>query len=661
MKLNFMNNELLGVKGNKDHPRNRGYLCPKGKAIVEMFNSPERLRHPLKKTENNQWQEISWEEAIKIIVDKLSIIKKHSGPQSVLIHVGQAGVDKQFTPYAELFANLFGTPNFSTAGSHCHLSRVIASSYTFACHPEPDFANSSCIILWGNNPASSKPTVLNMINQSRRKGGQLIVIDPRTTSLAAKADLHLRVRPGTDGALALGLINYILQKGLYHHDFVEKWTIGIERLKDLTREFTLEKAESITGVPGSNIEQAAQIYSNSTSACIADGNSLELQSNGFQTVRAISILQAITGNLDIKGGALFTQAFLSPLEMKNNALGMPAIGQNDYPLFFKYSGNAQANRYADAILSSVPYEIQAMIVMGSNPLLTWPNAGKLRQALEKLEFLIVMDHFMTETGRMADLVLPAGTFLSSYELWEDFDSEGRLIVGLAEPVIDEGECRSNWWFWKALAEEMGYAADYPWQNESEALDARLKQKGLSLEQLKKFPIGYVYGKWEERKYLKNGFATPSGKVEIFSNELEKFGHEPLPFYSPPVESRESSPEIAQKYPFILSSGARTREYMHSRFHNLHSLRKLCPEPLLEINPFIAADLGIEEGDMVRVESRRGKLLIKAQYNPDLDTEVILMPHGWDEANANLLTDNDDLDPISGFPASRAVLVRISKA
>ncbi len=254
VQLHFRDNKLLTVEGNKQHPGSQGYLCPKGKALAEMIHSPERIRFPLKKTEQQGWEKISWPEALQLITEKLAVLKDESGPQALAVHIGQAGVNKQFTSYAELFARLYGTPNFSTAGSHCHLSRAMASDYTLGCQPQPDFANSNCIVLWGTNPAISNPPSLDSIKTSLKNGGHLIAVDPRSTTLAEKAAIHLQLRPGSDDALAMAFIKVIIDAGLYDRAFVQTWTIGMEPLQELLSSYSLKELSRITDVAVDKIE-----------------------------------------------------------------------------------------------------------------------------------------------------------------------------------------------------------------------------------------------------------------------------------------------------------------------------------------------------------------------------------------------------------------------
>jgi len=300
-----------------------------------------------------------------------------------------------------------------------------------------------------------------------------------------------------------------------------------------------------------------------------------------------------------------------------------------------------------------------MIIAGSNPVLTWPNASKVREALSSLEFLVVVDQFKTGTARLADIILPAETFLSCYELWNSSNVNGEPRLGLAESVFEDGAA-GNWLFWNGLGRKMGYEDYFPWETEEEAVNFRLKPLNLTVDDLRQMPSGHIYGAWEEKKYERTGFKTPSGKVEIYSEELEQYGYDPLPSFEEPAESPGSSPALASDYPLLLTTGARTIGYMHSRFHNIPSTRRLFPEPVVEVHRDKAVELGLEEGETVVVESLRGSIELKVKLTEDVNPEVIFIPHGWDEANANSLTDNKVLDPVTGFPGDRSLLARIIK-
>ena len=661
MKLKVENNVIVKTEGLKEHPVSQGYLCPKGRYIGDIEHSPDRLTRPLKKDAQGYWQEISWSNTLDYMADRMIALKKDYGAETIAVHVGQAGVHKEFTPYVNRFCKAFGTPNFSTSGSHCHYSKKMANTVTYGFLPTPDYRNSKCIVLWGFNPSEATPPLLNLLNEGRRKGARLVVIDPRKTALADKADLHLQVRPGTDGALALGMMNVIISEKLYDGEFVEDWTVGFGKLVDLVKEYTPEKAADITWVPAELIREAARLYAANTPACIAQGIALELHTNGFQAVRAISILQAITRNLDVTGGALFAPApQLASMELKDFQIQTRAIGQERFPLFFKHTGEAQANIYSDAILDGNPYPLRGMVVAGSNPLLTWPNAGRLRNGLEKLEFLAVIDHFMTDTAKMAHVVLPAASFFSRDELWDTAHGSGELKIGFAPKILDNDEIMTDWAIWRELAIRMGLESCFPWKNETDALNSRLRPLDLEIETLRRNPEGCLYGQQKEKKYLKDGFKTPSGKVEIYSKELAELGYDSLPVFHEPHES-PAKPGLAGDYSLVLTTGARTLPYLHSRYRNIPLLNKLNPEACVEIHPDKAREMALSEGDMVIVRSPRGCIEVKARITDRVHPRTIFIQHGWGEGNANILTDNEALDPVTGFPADRALMADILKA
>jgi anaerobic selenocysteine-containing dehydrogenase len=659
--LTVKNGRVHTIEGDDDHPVSKGHLCPKGRAFTELLAAKDRLKHPLRRTATGEWEQISWNQAFDLLGMRLHEIKEVRGPEALAVHVGQAGVGKEFSAYVERFCNLYGTPNFSTSGSHCCESKSMANVITYGAMPIADYENSRCIVLWGKNPLSSTPSLVKEITGARARGCSLIVIDPRETALAQDADLHLQLRPGTDGALALAMLHVIAGEGLYNKEFVDAWTIGFDRLLDYVSDYTPERVERITWVPASRIREAARLYASSSPACISQGVSLELSTNGFQTLRAVAILQAITANLDIPGGAIFLkEAMLTDLRLISRNGGRQAIGAQEHPLFHASTGHAQANFYARAILEGKPYPLKGLVVAGSNPALTWPNAGKVRRALSKLDFIAVMDPFMTETARFAHLVLPCASFLGGNELWDSSHLSSEPRLGLAPKFCDDEGLPTNWEVWKEIATRMGYGESFPWETEEDAINFRLRSMGLTLDDLRGMPGGYVYHQWKAGKYEQEGFRTPSGKVEIYSAELEHYGYAPLPVYLEPAESPVSAPRIAASYPLVLTTGARTLGYLHSRFRNVPSLLNRAPEPYVEINTLTAAEFHVEDGEVVFVETRRGRIEVKVRCTPRILQNVISLPHGWDQANANVLTDDANADPVTGFPADRSLLARIVK-
>lgn len=639
----------------------QGYLCPKGQAIIEISCAPDRLQYPLRK-EGDGWKRISWDEALEIIVEKLSEIRRKHGAQSVVIHMGHAGVAQNVRPLIGRFCSAFGALNFSSSGSHCHVARLMGNVLTYGYLPVPDCDKARCTMVWGANPAASDPLNARAITEAKEHGSKLVVVDPRRTSLAAKADVHVRIRPGTDGALALGMLNIVISEQLYDKEFVSRWTIGFEKLAGGVVAYPPEKVEKITWVPAETIRKVARLYSTTKPACISQGIALEHHTNAVQSIRAITTLQAITGNLDVPGGALMNHAAsLADLGLCDGQPGeVRPVGAHEHPVYFEFRPEAQANMLPEAILTGMPYPIKAMIVAGSNPVLTFPNSQKTQQALSKLDFLVVMDLFMTETARLADMVLPAVTFLERIELCEYAGGLASRLVLLDKVLPEQGEGWSDWKFWTELGRRMGYEEHFPWITPEEIIDYQLGPLGATVETLRKEPNGIVYSRRQYRKYEKSGFNTPSGKVEIYSEKLREFGYDPLPIYDEPSESPVSQPGLAKEYPFVLTTGARILEYTHSRFRDIESLRKRVPEPWVEIHEDAARELGIENGEVVKVESPRGSIRVKAKLSRDIHPKVLEIPHGWTEANANMLTDDQSLDPISGFPPFRSLLCRVKK-
>ncbi|RQD77606.1 MAG: dehydrogenase [Candidatus Syntrophonatronum acetioxidans] len=660
INFSFQEKDSSGITGQKDYLLRNGPICPKGMALKELLNSPERLKSPFIKRDGKHL-EVSQEEALNFLVDRISEIKKVYGAEALGVHVGKTGIDKEFYSYLKEFCNVFGTPNISTAESHCHFSKKLAAIITYGALPVPDYNNSNCIVLWGANPEKSCPPAMYAIRRACRRGAKLIVVDPRKTGAAKKSNIYLQIKPGTDCALALALIHVIIKEKLYNRDFVEKWTVGFEKLIKMVEKNSPDWAEEITGINSEKIIEAAFLYSNSSPACIYQGISVELQSQGFQGLRAINILQAICGNIDVFGGLVFSPSVgLAPLNIKDKLYeGEEAIGQDIFPLFHKYFNIAQANIFSESILNGKPYPLKGLIIFGSNPVLTWPNINKVKRAFEQLEFLAVIDPFMTETARTANLVIPVASFLGRNEFIDLSPVNGIPKLLLSPKVVKEA-LPSDLEICFRFAEKMGYKDYLPWNEEEKYLDYRLKPLSIDLNNLSQYSKGFEYDIRKEKKYLSGSFKTESGKIEIYSEKLEKMGYDPLPCYRESSKITSGEKKIEQNFTYILTTGAREIPYMHSQYRNIPSLRRLLPEPLLEINPDDAKDLKLKDGEIVFVESTRGRVEIKAKVTYNIMPGVISMPHGWAEANANLLTDDKNLDEITGFPSSRSILARVIK-
>ena len=593
--------KVIKVEGDPESPVNMGHLCIKGYAAVENLYHPGRLKYPLKRAGTRgegKWQRISWDEALETIAAAMNSAKERYGAESVVF---VQGAPKGFGPYFERLRNLFGTPNMVTAAHVCSVPRRIAAYVTYgqSAATGPDQAADldyppASVMLWAVNTAISDLPGYIRLEEAIAQGTKLIVIDPRKTNFASRADLWLQPRPGTDLALALALINVIVNEGLYDNSFVTKWTLGFDKLRQHVHGNTPTWAEKITWVPAKKIETAARMYATTKPACIRDGNGFEENINSVQTARAISILRTITGNLGIPGGEVdwadlplgkigeFILNAKLPEEQQSKMIGVD-MGIAPFPP----SWIALPQLVTKAILHEKPYPVKVLCIQGNNPLVTWSNVQEVYQALMKLDFFYVADLVMTPTAEIADIVLPAATYL------EFNDVAARApFLGIRQKVAQVGECWSDQKIINELAKKLGFE-DYFWNDVEEALDVILRPAGFTFEELKR--LGGIKVGREYRKHERGGFNTPSGKAEIYSTLFEKWGLAPLPEYHEPPETPYSASELIRDYPLILTSWHRY-PYHHSDNRHLAVLRGVEPEPMMEIHPKTAAELGIEDGD-----------------------------------------------------------------
>jgi anaerobic selenocysteine-containing dehydrogenase len=657
------NGKIVKVVGMQEHPLNT--LCIKAQAIPELAYSSERLTNPLRKI-NGAFREVSWDEAFDFISGKLADIKQKHGAKAVVAHLGVPFVYSHIEYIARRFCDLYGTPNYTSGASFCFLAKTIGHSLTCGTHIMPHYsAHSRCMVVWGNNPVESEPLQADQIHAMARRGTKLIVIDPRATALAKEADIHAQIRPGTDCALALGMLNVIITEGLYDKAFVEQWTVGFDKLVEHVKDWAPERVETVTWVKADTVRAMARMYASNKPASISLGISMDHCTNGIQAIRAISTLIAITGDIDIPGGNIYGPGIrMTNLRLEEKVTDDAPVGYN-YPIFTKYVQEQSVVPAIDQIVTQEPYPIKALLIAGCNPAVTWPNTNKVKQGREELDLMVVMDIFLTNTAKMADVVLPGTTFLETEDIRIYHGAESRAdltLITKANRVIEPvGDSMEDWKIWAELGRRMGYGDYFPWNDTQELIKYLLKPTNVTLDQLERNPGGVYYAKTEFQKYLRDGFDTPSGKVELYSETLKDYGYEPLPTFHEPAESPVSQPDLAEKYPLILVSGPRTIAYLHSQHRNLTTLRKLVPEPVLEIHPQTASSIGVADGDLVTVESTRGSFKLKAKVTEDIDPRVVSAQHGWSEAVVNYLTDDQARDPVSGYPGFRSVMCRIVKS
>jgi len=501
---------------------------------------------------------------------------------------------------------------------------------------------------------------------------KIIEVDPLISPLAAQADIHLRIRPGTDGALALGMAHVIIEEGLYDQEFVEKWTVGFEDFRAYVQEFPPSKTEEITGVPKDLMIKAAKLYATTKPAGLLTSASPTVHhTNGVQNHRALTALIGLTGNFDREGGnyviphnylyiangLLFREAeFVQSRPFSEMA---PRIGEDLYPVWSKLVSEAQAMQIPHQIRSKQPYPLRAMLAFGLNYRM-WPGSDFMRESLKMLEFLVDVDIFMTETAKMADIVLPACTSFERSEL----KTYPEAFVIWTTPVIKPlGESRSDLDIITDLSKSLtpndpllpkGYEACFDWI---------MEPSHLTVEELKKYPAGFFPKNIKMppyRKYEKTGFPTPSCKMEFTSTVLKEAGIAPLPEYQEPRLSPRSTPDVAKNFPLVLTTGARLPNFIHSQTFRLPWTRELNPDPLVDINPEDAERRGIASGEWATLSTPRSSIRIKANLTEKVPPGVVNIYHAYPEVEVNQLFEPDYLDPISGFPGFKSLLCEVKK-
>jgi anaerobic selenocysteine-containing dehydrogenase len=695
---------IINIKGDPNDPFSQGHVCEKAIATVKLLNHKDRLRYPLKRVGEKgggKWERISWDQAIHEISEKLKDIKERYGPESIaLVHGHPRGLDY----ILRRFMNLLGSPNmFGPAGQVCWDNTALLECITYGWMTISDLENAQCIVEWGSNPASSNRVRWRKILDAKKRGVRLIVIDPRLTLTAQKADVWLQLRPGTDCAMAMGWLNVIINEKLYDEQFVRNWTIGFEELKKRVQKYSLEKVANITGVPAEKIEEAARLYATVKPSTITWGVSLDhIGRNASQAIRARAILRAITGNLDVKGGDLLTGLHPTlvseteieeneklPEDKKNKLIGVNKFrlcSWNVYDSLDNYAERIGFRRSIPsyslihahtptvwrAILTGKPYPVEAVICIASNPLVTCANTKLVYQALKKLELLVVHDIFLTPTAMLADYVLPATTWLERPHM--DTYTCGDYVIGGDKAVEPLEETKSEFDFLRELGVSLGQ--EWPWKSLEELYEYRLKPIGYSWKDFVE-KVRWVLPDRQYKKYEKTGFATPSGKVEIYSTILEKLGYDPLPACEDFAECTKNSLAPMKEYPLILITGGRISSMFHSMGRQIDLLRKLHPDPKVQINPETAKKFGIKDGDWVWIETHLGKIKQKAELTERIAGDVVHAEHGWWfpempgkdpilyglwESNVNVIIDDDPekCDQLIGSWPLRAIPCRIHK-
>lgn len=677
----------------KDHPI--GVVCVRGVHAKEIVYSKDRLQYPLLRVGERgrgDFKAITWDEALDRTAEAFHKIKDQYGAQAIMSYFGRGSFDPSLTDMfgargvhlqgASGFLFPFGSPNNAGVSAVCYTSYAVFAARSTLGIPMaltyPDFENSDLVVVWGANPATdSPPDNIKKILDARKRGAKVLVIDHMRSGMAKQADEWIGVRSGTDGALALAMLNVVINEGLYDREFVENWTVGFEELRQYVQEFTPEATERITRVDRETIARTARAIAKAQGASLVMYTGLEYTNSGVQNIRAVLILWALTGNIDVPGGLVFRDRVPGRFGRVNlnPPQGVKPIGADRYPLFCDLTQSAQFLDAPRAILHDDPYPVRGLLVYGASLLTNLPNPDIWKECFRKLEFMVTFDRFMTADGMFADIVFPGTTDFETLSYHTYMDGYCQLRQKVIEPL---GQARPGFLFLSGLAQRLGYGHLFP-SSEEERLRFVFKDSPVSVEELKAHPQGVQYHEAPKqyRKYAKGllrrggepGFSTPSGKVELVSSMLRKYGYEGLPVYVEPTEGPLGSPELFRQYPLILNTGARLQSNFRSQHLNIPGLLKKQPKPLVLLHPDDAAPRGIVDGDKVWVESPRGRVGVWARVTDDvLSGEVEVNVGGgspihaeeWRNANANYLTDLDNRDPISGFPVFKALLCEVRK-
>jgi anaerobic selenocysteine-containing dehydrogenase len=693
MMVETENGTVKRILGDENHPLSKGYLCVKGKASLDFTLSAKRIIYPMKRDGergSGQWQRVSWETALEDIATRLKTIIEKDGAPAIAV---QALPPKEYFAY-DLFCDAIGSPTFFKHDSHqCFTPQLIADVLTFGnLLTYPGFTevnDAKVILLWGVNLSETNGSKHMRVRDAQKHGAKTIVVDPRPTLSAKEATLWLRVRPGTDAALALGMINVIIERGWYDKDFIAKWTTGFDALSFRAAEYPPERVAELCWLSADDIRRAAELFATAASSAMYTFIGATMGGNSVATLRLMGFLPALLGRIDQPGN----NRFLLPTAVRmpgyygaSKGSGLSKnldrqLSADRFPLLAGPEAITSAyphpRQVIDAMLTGKPYPVRALWT-DCNPLVGLEDTYTVLRALKSLDLLIVSEMFESPTARIADYILPITTHLESDAITE---YSGINMIACRSRVMEpRGEAREEADVVLEVLRRMGYGAQLPVSSYRELLDYRLQPLGMTFDDFRKQgvlvgpdePLKYASGKL--RRDGKPGFNTPSGKVEFASSVLGKYGYEPLPDFKETPMSPYSTPELARDYPLVLVSGTRSIEFYSTLGIEVPSLRKRRPWPVIEMSPEAAAEFGLADGDWVEVEApttdkkiRRQVALVPGMHPGVANAEGLWYMPGEDQVEgvlavgANVLTPlRDDLDPVVGGSIARCILCRVHK-
>lgn len=664
--------ELVKVEGDEENPFNRGRLCVRCLDLPEVVYSEKRLTYPMKRSPENRgkdkFERITWDEAFDTIEAQLKKTRDEYGAESVLF---LQGTGRDIATWISRLAWSYGSPNygFPLSGLACYLPRVsgmyttTGSFWVCDCSQEftdrydnPAYQVPDVMILWGNYPLISNSDGFfgHWVVDLMKRGMKIITVDPRMTWLGKRAALQLPIRPGTDAALALGMLHIIIGEDLYDHDFVERWTYGFDELAKRVEEYTPEKVSDITWVPADKIYEAARMFAHASRACIQWGVAVDMTKEALPAIQAIAALTQITGNIDKPGGMIvppeilfygggFGADLLTPEQTAKR------IGIDKYPALKFGFATLQADVMMEQMETGEPYEIHGAWLQTTNTLACMgAEPDRFRKACEKLDFVYCVDLFMTPTiMALADIVLPAATYPERDGLRiGDGPQRGETI----NKVCQVGECKSDMEINLELGRRLN-PEGWPWADAKEMFSSIIAETGYTFDEMREVAPAYpeyVYKKYEKgllRADGEPGFNTPTGRIELWSTVYDNINLDPLPYFEEPEPGPGSTPELMDEFPLVLTTGARNWNMFHSEHRNIPRLRAIHPDPIIEIHPDAAKRYGVGDGEWVWVEGPRGRAKRRVAVTTTLlDPRVVSTDHGWwfPEADPENLYDVQEL-------------------
>ncbi|PHQ37454.1 formate dehydrogenase subunit alpha [Halorubrum persicum] len=657
--------EILAARPTEaeDAPVNGISTCVKGKFGYDFVNSDDRLTTPLVRDERGEFREATWDEALSRVVEGLGSIQEEHGGEALSVIASSKATNEENYLMGKFARQVLGTNSVDNCNRLCHSSTVagLAKTYGYgaASISTDDLEIADCVLLTGSNTTEAHPVLATRIKQNVRDGADLLVFDPREVQIAEYATQYTRVNPGYDAVWINAITRHIVNNDLYDEAFVEERTTGFEAVREAVQEFTPERVEEVTGVPHEEIVSAAETIADADRCVFGWTLGLTEHSHGTENVMAMANLAAVTGNLGKPGTGV------SPFRGQNNVQGgggdMGPLPDN-FPGYQDIADDEIRAKFEEAweceispeygyyttqmFLAADDDDLRGMYIIGENAALSEPGVNHAEDILEELEFLVVQDLFVNETAQYADVVLPACSFVEKTGTFTNTDRTVQMVNEVMEP---KGDSQPDWEILQALANRMGREWSYDSTAEiMEEVNSLTPLYGGVTHDRVESEGGLQWPCWDEdhpgtERLYADAFNTDDGKAH-----LQAVG------YSEPAETPD------EEYPFTLTTGRVLYQYHTGTMtHREEGIMQYTPSDFIEINPDTAANYGIESGDMVRVTSRRGEIVVSAQVTDRVGPESVFIPIHFAESAVNRLTDEEHLDPAAATPEFKVSAVRIA--